>query len=86
MKRVTATEAARQFSDLINQVRYQGESFLITRNGEDIGVLSPAPRRCTLGELFQLLQQFPVDDSFADDLEKIQSEQQMIPLEDPWAT
>lgn len=44
--RVTATEAARSFSNLLNQVSYQGKTFEIKRGREIIAritpVLSPA--------------------------------------------
>lgn len=84
MRRVTATEAGRQLSELLNQVRYRGESFLITRNGEDIGCLSPVPGKITLGELNESIRSFRVEGGFAEDLEQIQHEQGLA--EDPWAS
>jgi prevent-host-death family protein len=42
MKRVTAEEARRNFADLLNEVGFKGEQFLITRHGKPIAKLIPA--------------------------------------------
>lgn len=68
MKRITATAAAREFSELLNLIRYKGESFIITRNGEDVCQLGPVQKPFTLGDLKQLLQEHPWDEDFAGDL------------------
>jgi prevent-host-death family protein len=39
--RITATELARNLSDVLNRVRYRGESFEIVRNGEIVAELRP---------------------------------------------
>lgn len=39
--RVSATEAARQFSELMNRVKYQGQSFEITRGNETVARIVP---------------------------------------------
>jgi antitoxin (DNA-binding transcriptional repressor) of toxin-antitoxin stability system len=39
--RITATELARNLSDILNRVRYKGETFVIERNGEVLGNLTP---------------------------------------------
>lgn len=87
MADVTATEAGRNFSDLLNRVRYRGESFDVVRGGEVVARLVPATaKRATVGALFALVREFgPVDDSFATDLEEIQNSQLPAPV-DPWAT
>lgn len=41
-KTITATDAARRFSDVLNQVRYQGAQFDIVRGKEVIARLVPA--------------------------------------------
>ena len=77
-QRVTATEAARNFSDLLNRVRYAGESFVIVRGGEEIGQLVPPEpsRLLTLRGLLDILaSEGTPDPEFADDLEAIQKEQ-----------
>lgn len=48
INRISATNAARNFSDLINRVRYQGASFDIERGNEVIARISPAAPSATL--------------------------------------
>jgi antitoxin (DNA-binding transcriptional repressor) of toxin-antitoxin stability system len=48
IKRISATNAARNFSDLINRVRYQGTSFEIERGNEVIARIVPAGTPITL--------------------------------------
>ena len=61
---VTATEAARTFSDLLNRVRYRGETVIVDRGGIPVCRISPVagtPRR-TLAELARLLREGPRPD------------------------
>ena len=70
---ISATYAARNFSDLLNRVRYKGETFTIKRGGEAICRLVPLhpPKRFTLGDFARLLHRLPKPDSgFWDDVEK----------------
>lgn len=85
-ERLSATDFARNLSDVLNRVRYKGESFLIVRNGEEAGLLSPVSEGTpkTLRELVRLVRELgSPDDDFASDLETIRHEQQSLP-EDPW--
>jgi antitoxin (DNA-binding transcriptional repressor) of toxin-antitoxin stability system len=43
MQRLTATEAARRFSDLLNRVERDGETFVVERRGRAIASIRPAP-------------------------------------------
>jgi len=54
---VSATEAARTFSELLNRVRYRGESFVVERAGESVCRIAPAsaPPR-TLADLVRVLK------------------------------
>jgi prevent-host-death family protein len=45
MPNVTATEAARNFADLLNAVEHRGEHFTIVRRGKAIAQLEPTSRR-----------------------------------------
>lgn len=87
--RVTATDAARNLSDLLNKVRYRGETFEVVRGGEVVARLVPAGTVRGEPTLRNLLQQLEAaarpDDQFASDLESIQRDQQP-PSEDPWGT
>ncbi len=62
--KVTATEAARQFSELMNRVKYQGQSFEVIRGNEIVARIVPAgpasPVR--VSDLGNLLAQLPALD------------------------
>ena len=82
--RVNATEAARRLSDLLNRVRYRGETFTIVRAGEEVCQMGPTGRRgMTLRGLREALAVIPEpDDEFQADLVRIRSEQP--PAEPSW--
>jgi antitoxin (DNA-binding transcriptional repressor) of toxin-antitoxin stability system len=42
VRRLSATEAARRFSDLLDQVEYEGETFVVERRGRAVASISPA--------------------------------------------
>ena len=70
MNEITATELGRNLSDVLSRVQYQGESFLIQRNGQPVATLGPARRGVSLRELLVELEKLRIEDSsFADDLE-----------------
>jgi prevent-host-death family protein len=83
--RISATEAARNLSDLLNRVRYRGEHFTVIRGGEEVAEIVPAKRSAgvTLRDLRRALASLPApDDDFAADLERIRAEQP--PAEPSW--
>jgi prevent-host-death family protein len=83
MTRLTATEVARNFSDVLNRVA-AGEEIEIVRNGAPVAVLS-APRARTLpaARLRALMHSLPpVDADFAEDVRRIRRESG-YPA-DPW--
>ena len=67
-KRISATEAVRNFSELLTRIRFQREQYTILRGGKPIAELGPAGARTPrmLGELPDLLKQLP---SLGDDAE-----------------
>lgn len=83
MTRVTATDAARRFSELLNRVA-AGEEFAVTRSGATVAVIGPPRSRTISGARFRelLASAPPVDEEFAADLERIRAEVG-VP-EDPW--
>ena len=85
--KITATELARNLSDILNRVRYRGERFIVERNGETVAVLAPDPsarKVRTVGEFVELMRTLPpVDDEFSDDLRQIRAMQGKLPS-DPW--
>ena len=44
---ITVTDAARGFSDLINRVRYRGESATLMKGGKPVARVVPVGRICT---------------------------------------
>ena len=48
---ISVTEAARNFADCINRVRYQGISFILHRNGVAVARIIPAGRAAGESEL-----------------------------------
>lgn len=62
--RISATDAVRSFSELMNRVRYRGESFIVERGGKPICEIQPAgPPRFSGAELAKLLRSLPKPDS-----------------------
>jgi antitoxin (DNA-binding transcriptional repressor) of toxin-antitoxin stability system len=73
-RRISATEASRSFSKLLDQVE-AGRTFLIRRHDQDVCVMAPPPvRGRKASECLKLLRgRSPVvlDDKFAKDLKAI---------------
>jgi prevent-host-death family protein len=69
MTRLTATEAARAFSDVLNRVA-AGEEVEVTRSGAPVAVIVPPKSQLlTAGRFRDLMATAPpVDEAFADDL------------------
>jgi prevent-host-death family protein len=69
MSKLTATEASRGFSELLNRVG-AGERVEIVRSGATVAVLSPAHVHIVPGQrLLELLAELPaLDEQFADDV------------------
>jgi antitoxin (DNA-binding transcriptional repressor) of toxin-antitoxin stability system len=73
-QRISAANAARSFSEILNRVKYRGESFIVERNREPICRIEPVRRRKTLttDSFAAFWKSLPrPDDKFADDLEEI---------------
>jgi len=72
---LTATEAARSFSELLNRVA-AGEEVEITRGGAPIAVIGPPKVALLPADRFRELiaSAPPVDDDFADDVRAIRKE------------
>jgi antitoxin (DNA-binding transcriptional repressor) of toxin-antitoxin stability system len=53
---ISVTEAARNFADCVNRVRYQNVSFILLKNGKPVARLSPETEKvCTGRELAEAL-------------------------------
>lgn len=81
MNRLSATEAARRFSDLINRVFYRREEFVIERAGQPVCRIVPAGTpKFTVRDMVELLKTVPKpDEEYWDVLENINRNQPPIP-------
>lgn len=48
---ISVTDAARNFSDLINRVYYQGQAYLLTRGGQTVAQVTLPEKTLTAAEL-----------------------------------
>jgi hypothetical protein len=57
---IRATEAAKNFGRLVSMVREEGATYVVERGGVPVARVGPAVnRRCSLGELVDLLRSLP---------------------------
>jgi antitoxin (DNA-binding transcriptional repressor) of toxin-antitoxin stability system len=91
MKTISATDAVRTFSDLLNAIKYRGESYTILRGGKPAATIGPAATPLntrTLEELSARLSDMPViedRDAFASDMADIINSQPTLPETTSWA-
>jgi prevent-host-death family protein len=80
---MSATEAARNFSEVLNRVA-AGEEVEIVRNGATVALLGPPKRRLLSADAFLELMASapPVDDAFSADLRSVRDA--AAPPESPW--
>jgi antitoxin (DNA-binding transcriptional repressor) of toxin-antitoxin stability system len=83
MKTMTATEASRNFSDLLDAIE-RGETVTITRGHHAVAEMRPARRRTGADLQAALADIPPPDDQFADDIARAMA---LVSSEgdDPWA-
>jgi antitoxin (DNA-binding transcriptional repressor) of toxin-antitoxin stability system len=84
--RVSATEAVKTFSDLLNRIRYRGEEFVVERGGEPVCRMTPAgpPKRLTFGDLASLLRELPKPDAGFASAVRRAARSQGRPPRSPW--
>jgi prevent-host-death family protein len=82
---MTATDAARSFSELLNRVA-AGEEIEVTRNGATVAVIGPTRARLVSAARFrELMDSAPhPDQDFADDVRSLKDT--VGPPEDRWAS
>lgn len=90
-KRISATRAVRDFSEVLNTIKFKGANFIIERSGKPVASMGPVDEKAgvkTLGELKALLKKLPRLDeeleAFAADLERVSKDQPLVSLEDIW--
>jgi prevent-host-death family protein len=54
---ISVTEAARNFADCVNRVRYQNMTFVLVKNGVPVARIVPdGEKTCTAGDLAEALR------------------------------
>lgn len=66
-RRISATKAAREFSDILDRVEHAGEEFVVERHGRVVATISPATpggrTHVTIGDLLHALEGTPIPDA-----------------------
>ncbi|HEV2425862.1 MAG TPA: type II toxin-antitoxin system prevent-host-death family antitoxin [Terriglobia bacterium] len=73
-KRISAAQAARSFSEILNRVKYRGESFVVERNREPVCRIEPVAKRerLTTDNLAEFWKTLPrPDPEYPGDLDEI---------------
>ncbi len=90
-KSISATEAVRRFSELLNSIKYKGERYTILRGGKaaaSIGPAEPSGRARTLADLKEIMGQLPSlgDEAarFEKDLRELVRRQPRMPRRSRW--
>ena len=82
---VSATQAARSFSELLDRICYRGESFVIERGGELVCEMSRVkPPHFTGADFFSLIRSLPKPDRrFWDAVKEATRQRRTVP-KSPW--
>jgi hypothetical protein len=90
-KRISATRAVRDFSEVLNTIKFKGVHYIIERGGKPIASMKSVDEKIesmTLGELQTLLKKLPrleeELDAFASDIEDISRNQPLMSTGDLW--
>ena len=88
---VTATRAVREFSELLNSIKFKGRTVIIERGGKPVARMAPvdAPgKTARLKDLPRLLKELPELGAEAEalrkDLQEIIQAQPPLPAVSPW--
>ncbi len=82
MQRLTATEAARRFSDVLDAVEMGRESFVVVRRGREVATISPAVA-ATGKRLNTLLDQHRPDPGWSRELQEMRAS--LVEDADAWS-
>jgi antitoxin (DNA-binding transcriptional repressor) of toxin-antitoxin stability system len=84
MREITATEAAKRFSDLLDAVEHHGESFVVVRHGHAVASIAPAPT-ATGAALKAILAANPPDADWAEEARALRAFAGEAAVDDPWS-
>jgi antitoxin (DNA-binding transcriptional repressor) of toxin-antitoxin stability system len=81
VKQLSATDASRRFSEVLDSVERSGESFVVMRHGRAVATIGPT--RGGAGKaLKEALRANRPDDAWAGDLRELRGS--LGPVADPW--
>ena len=90
-KRISATRAVRDFSEVLNTIKFKRVHYIVERGGKPVASMNPIDddkEMKTLGELKVLLKKLPkLDeelDEFAADLADMKKGEPFMPMGDIW--
>jgi antitoxin (DNA-binding transcriptional repressor) of toxin-antitoxin stability system len=84
---ISVTEAARNFADCVNRVRYQNMTFVLLKNGSPVARLVPDGEKVCLGrDLARALRkvELPTDEAVAWNRDLKKARKQLKPQPDKW--
>jgi prevent-host-death family protein len=81
MKQLSATDASRRFSEVLDDVERDGESYVVVRHGRAVATIGPA-RGGTGKALKKVLRSNRPDDAWAGELREVR--EGIEPVTDPW--
>lgn len=81
MKQLSATDASRRFSELLDDVERSGESYVVVRHGRPVATIGPA-WGASGKALKEFLRTNRPDPGWADEVRELR--ESMDPVTDPW--
>jgi antitoxin (DNA-binding transcriptional repressor) of toxin-antitoxin stability system len=86
-KTITATEAVRKFSEILNSIKYAGNDYTVMRGGKPVATIHA--KALTLGDLAGLVKSLPAlgdeAERFKKDLKETRKRQPHMPEKVKWA-
>ncbi len=84
---ISVTEAARNFADCVNRVRYQNVTFVLLKNGTPVARLVPEGEKVCLGrDLARVIRSvdLPADEAVAWNRDLKKARKRLKPQADKW--
>jgi prevent-host-death family protein len=81
VKQLSATEASRRFSEVLDEVDRSGETYVVVRHGRAVATIGPA-KGGTGSALKEALRGTKPDGAWAEELKRLR--ESIEPAADPW--